>query len=76
MLNANLYIRQAAAGTGQFLQGAATDHGAQGRKSLDTANMGPLAPGNGIEPQNPARLPFGFLQCFHSPGLIDGFGVR
>ena len=49
-----LYGGQTAAGAGQFLQGAAADHGAQGREDANAANMGPLSPGNGIEPQNTA----------------------
>ena len=71
----SLYSCQTAAGTGQFLEGAAADRGAQRREGLDALNVGPLTPRNGIEPQNSAGLPLGFQQRLHSAGLIHGFCV-
>lgn len=65
-----------AADTGQLAQCAAWDHLAQLGHELGTAQMVPAALGNGVEPEDLAGKPLGFLQGGSGPGQIHGLGVR
>ena len=57
-------------------EGVAGYHGTHRCHGLCRSDISPFGFGNGVQPDHPARKPFGFDQRSKSPVLVDGFGVR